>query len=121
MKLYHYSDNKNIKKLKVNYFSKNNYTYNDKKVSDLNRIFFYTNIESIEYCFKNKYCYTCDIPDKDIYNLQVDKLKLKQKYKYNIDTLLKNIKKRKYKGIYYIIGALHIVILFYDINVKMEA
>ena len=120
MQLYHYSDKSNIKELKTSYFNNNSYTYNDYKISQLNRIFCYYDIGYIEYRFLKKYKYTCNINKKDIYNLNDDKLHLKNRYKYNIDKLIRVIKKIGYSGILYDIGNLKIVNIFSNIDIKME-
>jgi hypothetical protein len=118
MKLYHYSEHKELKKLKVSYFGKHSYTNNDCNLSQVKRSFLYYSIERIEYRFKGKYCYTCDISNNYIYNLNNDVYKLKDRYKYNIDKMLRVIKKLGYKGVLYNIGSLHIVNLFYNVKVK---
>ena len=119
MQLYHYSDKSNIKELKTSYFNNNSYTYNDYKISQLNRIFCYYDIGYIEYRFLKKYKYTCNINKKDIYNLNDDILKLKNRYKHDIDKMIKVIKKIGFKGILYDISNLKIVNLFYDTKIKM--
>ena len=117
MILYHYTD-KNIKnKLKIKFFGNNYYTNNDKNISDVKRIFFYTINRPYEYLLSDtKYCYITKIKNKYIYDLKIDIKKLKYKYQGNINKLLKYIKK-KYKGCIYNVGNYDIVILFKDIKI----
>jgi len=117
LKLYHLS-NKNINNhISINYFCDNNYTLNDYKSSKIKRAFYYTNLKNIEYHFKfYKYLYTVEINKKHIYNLDIDTLKLKNKFN-NINDLLIYLKKR-YTGIFYSIGNLKIAVLFKSIKYK---
>ena len=114
-KLYHYS-NKEIKdNIKPDYFGENIYTFNDKKYK-INRSFFYTSDIIPEYKLKNcKYKYTCHIEDKYIYDLKIDKDKLKIRYVNRIEALLNYIK-ANYKGILYNVG-FDIVCLFENISI----
>ena len=50
--LYHYS-NRDIKSINPEFFGHNNYTFNDLKVCNIKRTFFYTNKKSPEYILKN--------------------------------------------------------------------
>jgi len=126
MKIYHYTD-KNIKEVKTCYFAKNNYTGNDKKISGVNRSFFYTEKSNIEHRFKNKIKYYAKVKKTKIYNLNKDKNGYLNKFKndYNIidntsiDKTLKYIADNtNYIGIYYKTGGLNIISLFEDIAVK---
>jgi len=90
MKLYHFTD-EDIGTLKIENFGKNHYSKNDLKYPQ-KRLFFYDSLEPGEYHLKGcQYRYTVNIDEKDIYNLDTDKLRLKQKYNYDIDNILKFI------------------------------
>ena len=119
MRLYHYS---NIKtdKLKIDNFGYNYFTLNDKKISDIKRIFFYDSNDNPENLFNGvKYLYVKDIDNNDIYNLYEDNDNLTDKFKYNgvlnIDKLLLYVKEN-YKGILYKINDYNIINLFIDIT-----
>jgi len=118
MRLYHYS---NIKtdKLKIDNFGYNYFTLNDKKISDIKRIFFYDSNDNPENLFNGvKYLYVKDIDNNDIYNLYEDNDNLTDKFKYNgvlnIDKLLLYVKEN-YKGILYKINDYNVINLFTDI------
>ena len=119
MRLYHYS---NIKtdKLKIDNFGYNYFTLNDKKISDIKRIFFYDRNDNPENLFNGvKYLYVKDINNNDIYDLYNDNDNLRDKFKYNgvlnIDKLLLYVKEN-YKGILYKINDYNIINLFIDIT-----
>lgn len=115
MLLYHYT-NKNIKNyLEVKYFNTNYFTNNDNNISNLKRLFFYTTKKAQEIIFKtSQYIYTAKINDKNIYNLDIDKLNFKNRYK-SIDKILRIIKK-DYIGVKYNLGY-NIVILFKKVKI----
>jgi hypothetical protein len=120
MKLYHYS-NIDIKdnQLKVKYFNTNEYTFNDFKACNINRIFLFTNDIINEYRFKYcKYKYIVNIPCKALYNLKHDKQGIIKKYN-NINGILKHIIKLGYKGIIYNIGY-DIACLFYNTKINKK-
>jgi len=114
IKLYHYSD-KNIKsKLKVKYFADNFYTDNDKKVSNIKRLFFFTSSDIPEYRFKNsQYCYIAKVKKSSIYDITKDKKGL---YKGNISKLLNRVKKLGYIGVKYNLGY-DVISLLYNIPI----
>ena len=114
IKLYHFTD-KNIKgKLKVKYFSDNFYTSNDKKVSNVKRLFFFTSADIPEYRLKNsQYCYITKVKKSAIYDITKDKKGL---YKGDISKLLGKIKKLGYIGVKYNIGY-DVISLLYDIPI----
>lgn len=112
--LYHYS-NRDIKSINPEFFGHNNYTFNDLKVCNIKRTFFYTNKKSPEYILKNaNYIYTVIIDKKNLYDLRTDKKNLKVKYNGDIISLLSYCKKY-YTGIVYNVG-FDIVSLFYSIK-----
>jgi len=88
MKLYHFTD-KDLKKISIKYFGYNNYTKNDARYTT-KRFFCYDSVQPKEYHLKaSQYRYTIKVDNKNIYNLDKDKLKIKEKYNYNIDRILK--------------------------------
>jgi hypothetical protein len=115
IKLYHYSNN-NIKgKISIKYFADNSFTTHDKNICNINRIYFYTDINNIEYFFKNsKYTYIINVNEKSLYNFDTDIKHLKNKYN-SIHELLCYCKKH-YQGIIYSIGLLKIAVLFNDVK-----
>jgi len=99
MFLYHFT-NYNIDVLKVKYFAKNHYTSNDAKYP-LKRLFFYDSLQPKEYHLNGcEYRYTVKIPKRAIYNLDIDRLSLKDKFNYEIDDILNYIK-GNFKGCCY--------------------
>lgn len=119
MYLYHYTDVKIKDKIKVKYFGSNIYTFNDYKISNIKRAFYFTGKTIPEYRFKNcRYRYIINIKRGKIYNLKRDKRGYKRRYK-DIDKLLWAIK-RQYKGVLYNVGY-DIVCLFEDTKIKKEA
>lgn len=117
IKLYHLSNRDINNRISINYFNANSYTLNDYKISSIKRVFYYTDLKNIEYHFKSyKYLYTLEVNKKTIYDLNIDILKLKNKFNI-INDLLFYLKKR-YTGIFYSIDKLNIVILFKSIKYK---
>jgi len=100
MLLYH-NTNKDIDILKPKYFGYNHYTKNDKECCSIPRLFFYDSRNPKEYHLEGcSFCYVVDIPKKEIYDLDKDKEKLKGKFDYDIDKILKYIK-QNYTGCCY--------------------
>ncbi len=105
--LYHYS-NRDIKgNIQVKYFGDNSYTKNDIKACNIKRAFYYIGKSKIEYTFNySKYLYITKVNKNKLYNLDIDKKKLKEKFTtknldiVDITKLLKHIKKR-YTGVIY--------------------
>jgi len=116
VKLYHYS-NRDIKDtITPNNFGENCYTFNDKKISNIKRVFYYLGNSQVEWRFKScQYKYTVEIDKSKLYDLRIDKKRYIKKYK-SIDRLLWNIKKQ-YDGTIYNIGGLNIAIAFKDLKV----
>lgn len=122
IKLYHYSDIKIKKYVKVNHFGKNAYTDNDVNASDIKRAFYYID-SNIEQRFKNcQFIYIVNVKRALLYDLRQDEKGLINKYRYkgleavNITELLKIIKKQGFKGVIYNIGKINIVNLFINIR-----
>lgn len=104
MILYHFT-NADINILKIEYFGHNSYTKNDAKYNQ-KRLFFYDTVQPKEYHLNaSDYCYKVDIKESDIYNLDTDILKLKEKYNHDIDSILEYIAKN-YIGCCYDVGFL---------------
>jgi len=114
MLIYHPS-NKNFNIVKVKYFGENFYTQNDKKVSPINRTFWYTILPILEGRFKNvKYIYIAKVNKKEIYDISKDDFNFKFKFS-NIHNLLLHLK-TEYLGIKYQIETYELVVLFKDIK-----
>ena len=115
MRLYHYSDINIEDKLKVDYFGFNYYTFNDKKISDIKRLFFFINEDIPEFRFKHsRYKYIAEIEENLLYNLIIDNQGLISRFK-SIAELLYYLSQR-YKGCIYNLGRYNVVILFEDIS-----
>ncbi len=114
MRLYHYSNADIKEKLKVSYFSANFYTNNDKNISDIKRLFFYTKPEPEHLLSGCKYCYVVNYPAFRLYDITLDKLGFLKNN--TIHEALKKIK-QKYNGIIYKIGNNEIVNIFYDVKI----
>ena len=100
MKLYHFSDKKNLKIISPNYFGKNCYTNNDKNISNVKRAFYYDSKKPQEWLLNDaKYRYTIIIDKSKIYDLSKDKSNLIAKYN-DIDKILRVLKK-EYVGAKY--------------------
>lgn len=118
-KLYHYSNRDIQGKIKPTFFGDNSYTDNDKKTSIIKRAFYYLGKHRAEYLLQySKYLYITKLNKRQLYNLDIDKAKLKNRFKIrgldivNITKLLKYIKKR-YIGIIY---SGNIVVIFKDLK-----
>lgn len=93
MILYHYSSKK-LKEINPKYFSKNYFTANDKKISNIKRSFFYDKKQS-EYLLNDcDYIHIVKINSKNIYDLTKDKNKLLIKFKNDIDKTLRYLKSK---------------------------
>ena len=145
--LYHFSRTNNPELLlDPRYFlaHRQHYTRNDYNVSDMPRIFFYTDLEQAEQQVKEgSTLYKVEVPSKFIYNLSEDPLKLKEKSisSYRVtpdyDRILRSLankpreskygpppesllKQSKYKGAYYKTAGMNVVVWFEPIKVKKE-
>lgn len=117
MKLYHYSNKKNLKTVKIKYFNSNSYTLNDYKHCKINRSFFYTELKPEKLLKNCKNIYYTQINKTDIYDLKTDNKNYISKYN-TIENILLQVKNDGYKGILYNTGKRDIVNLFYNVNVK---
>lgn len=113
--LFRYS-NKDVKEYtaKIKDFGYHLFTNNDKKASDLNRLFFYVENSPIEARFKGLNKYQTTVDSSKLYNISDNP---KQLTFDSIDDLLKQIKKLGYLGIIYTTGSLQIANIFYNIKV----
>lgn len=92
MLLYHFTDIK-TDILKIDFFGKNYFTKNDSQYPQ-KRLFFYDTNIPLEHNLKgNKYQYTVNINENDIYNLDSDILNLKTRFNYDINDILEYIAK----------------------------
>jgi len=115
MRLYHYTSAEIKDKIKVKHYGVNSYSDNDVKATNIKRSFWYSKPIIAECHLKDsKYYYIANVTKGSIYNLKTDRLKLKSRHN-TISALLKNIKRRGYKGILYYLGY-DIVNLFYDVE-----
>lgn len=124
MRLYHFSDKNNLKSLNPNEFGKNSFTKSDFKVSDVPRVFFYTDPSEKESFFKTPsvFLYSAEVNEDLIYDLSEDKENLKKKFfsqRADIHALLKYLASDicKYKGLKYKNYQFNVVIWFEEINV----
>jgi len=108
IKLYHYTDVKDLKKIDTAFFGGHTYTDGDNRASRINRAFYYAEKIPYESFFKSsRYCYIVEVNQKSIYDLRADKKKLLKKFRYsgcdniNITALLNYIKKIGYTGVIY--------------------
>ena len=99
MLLYHFS-NKDFSLLKPDFFGENSYTGNDAKFP-LPRFFCYATPAPIESCFKfSNFRYSIRIKDKFIYNLDNDVLNLKGRFNFDINKIF-NFLAKKYHAVEY--------------------
>ena len=113
IKLYHFSNNNIKDKIKVSYYGNNSFTFNDLKVTNIKRSFWYLTSEPLEHRFKHcNYCYIIELNKSRLYDLTIDKKKF-LKQRWTIHQLLRYIKYLGYKGIIYDLGY-KVVNLFYD-------
>jgi len=124
MRLYHFSDKNNLKSLDPNEFGKNSFTKSDRKISDVPRVFFYTDPSQKESFFKTPsiFLYSTEVNKDLIYDLSEDKENLKNKFlskRKDIDALLKHLASNncQYKGLKYKTPQFDVVIWFEEINV----
>ena len=121
--LYHFSNENYTDFLTTDNFGIHNYTNNDKKLSGIKRIFFYTDSTASEARFKrSQYCYTVKIDNKYIYDLQADnncyikQAKIIHTDAIDFDRLFDIIKANGYKGVSYTLGY-NVVCLFENIAI----
>ncbi len=107
IKLYHYSEIDIPDKIKVKTFGKNYYTKNDISACNIKRSFYYIGKGKAEHLVKHStYVYVAEVNKKQLYNLDIDKNKLKEKFiRKNLDIvdipkMLRYIKKRYIGTIY---------------------
>lgn len=142
MKLYHYTDKDMGDTVtldpEIAIKNKSFWTNNDYKISDLPRVFYYTDLNKTERMVKTKNLYVGEVNGSDILNLTdsvkeyvnnpnsleaknkdvFDMIKNSMKYNsLNIDSLLR-IAKQKFIGVFYVTGGLPIVNLFVPLTVK---
>ena len=114
MRLYHYTNEANLKKIIPSFFGKNYYTKNDVSACAVKRSFFYTEKRIAEISLQGtKFCYIAEVKASGIYDIQKDKKEFLTKYS-TITEALKAISK-KYTGIIYSYNDYKIVSLFVDI------
>lgn len=115
IKLYHYSNNDFKGYIKTSFYGQNYFTSNDKNITEVKRVFYYTKPEPEHLLKGSQYLYIAEIKPEVLYNISQDtKGYLKSQ---SIGEAVRRIK-RQYKGIIYNIGNLEIVNLFYDVKIK---
>lgn len=107
IKLYHYSNIDIPKKIQVKTFGKNYYTKNDISACNIKRAFYYIDKSKVEHMLKySKYLYIVEVNKNQLYNLDIDKKKLKEKFTrknlniVDIPKMVKYIKKQYIGAIY---------------------
>ncbi len=107
VKLYHYSEIDISDKIKVKTFGKNYFTKNDISACNIKRSFYYIGKGKVEQFFKDsKYLYIAEVSKNRLYNLDIDKNKLKNKFTrknlniVDIPKIVSYIKKRYIGAIY---------------------
>ena len=114
IKLYHYTNTAKLKKISPRYFGGNYYTKNDVNACKVKRSFFYST-QTVKSLLKSApYCYTVNVNEKRLYDIQADKKSL---YNGNLTTFLTAIKNLSYIGIKYSYNDYNIVSLFYSVTV----
>ena len=123
IKLYHYSEIDIPDKIKVKTFGKNYFTKNDISACNIKRSFYYIGKPKIEQFFKySKYLYITEVNKNRLYNLDIDKGKLKNKFtRKNLDIvdipkIVSYIKKRYIGAIY----NKNVVSVFKDLSYKKK-
>ena len=107
IKLYHYSNINIPDKIKIEKFGHNSFTRNDIRACNIKRAFYYIGKSKIEHMLKySKYLYIVEVNKNKLYNLDIDKSKLKNKFtRKNLDIvdILKMVKyiKKRYVGAIY--------------------
>lgn len=142
VKLYHYTDkdmgDTAILDPKIAIKNKSFWSNNDYKISDVPRVFYYTDLNKTERMVKTKNLYVGEVNGSDILNLTdsvneyvnnpnsleaknkdvFNMIKSSMKYNsLNIDSLL-HLAKEKFIGVFYVTGGLPIVNLFVPLTVK---
>jgi len=119
IKLYHYSNINIPDKIKVKKFGRNSYTRNDVSACNIKRAFYYIGKSKVEYILKySKYLYIVEVGKSQLYNLDIDKKHLKEKFIcknldiINIPKMIKYIKKY-YIGVIY---TQNVVSIFKDLQ-----
>lgn len=117
MKLYHFSNNEIIGKLKTKHFGNNAYTQRDKDICNIKRIYFYTLKTPAEHCFKPcKYLYIAEVGKDKIYDLRADSERLCVKYNGDIVKIVQWVRKRGYIGLLYNIGY-NVITVFENVDI----
>ena len=99
MILYHFSQ-KDFDVIKPDFFGENSFTKNERKFP-LKRLFCYDTAKPQEKCFSfARFRYTLKIDENKVYNLDTDKLGLKEKFNFDVDKILAYCKKN-FNGIKY--------------------
>jgi hypothetical protein len=71
--LYHYSQADFTGYIKPSFFGSNNYTNESRRLSQVNRIYFYPDINSREYFFNgSRFLYISEVNENKIYDLKAD-------------------------------------------------
>jgi hypothetical protein len=120
IRLYHFSS-KNFKGfIEPGYYGENNYTRNDKNITELKRAFYYIGPGEVEYLLSgSNYLYITEVKPGDIYDLTEDKKGYLKQSRGNIDKALRLIK-RNYRGVIYSLGNYKVVNLFTRAKIKQR-
>jgi len=129
--LYHYSStDQPILTIDPQMFSnsstRNSYSLNDYQISSIARAFFYLDLNRVEDRMKHKTLYITSIPRAFLYDLSNDKNSYVEQVAHPEYGLRKGIEwnqllgllSQKYKGIYYKLGVIPIVVLFTPIQAR---
>jgi len=116
IKLYHYSNQDFRGYIKPSFFGVNNYSGNSKRISGINRSYFYLEPDKKE-CYFNgaRFLYIGAVNKKRLYNLNEDKLKIVKRLR-NTQDIYTAVKRKGYTGL---IGSngLSCVVLFYPVKI----
>jgi hypothetical protein len=119
--LFHYTPHRQPEvELKPEMFGKNPWTRSERKAATMQRVYFYVDLRDKEQFFSGNTLYQAVVPASQIYDLANDPEELIARIRSNgffdIDTLLGEVKKEGYKGVYYNNG-MHLVAWFNPITV----
>jgi hypothetical protein len=117
IKLYHYSNRDFEGYIDPAFFGYNSYSGNSKRLSEVKRSYFYLEPSQREYYLRGaKFLYITEISQRQLYNLNKDKLSIGNK---SSQYIYRNIKRRGYRGL---IGnnGYKCGVLFYRIKIKTK-
>lgn len=94
MFLYHFTDKADLTKIDPSFFGVNHYSRNEAQASGVKRAFFYDSKEPKEALLSgSNFRYGIELSNSVIYDLDKDKQRLKDKFNFDVDAILRHLSK----------------------------